>query len=142
MTPPNCKTGREESDEMRLDKWLWAARFFKTRQAATDAINGGKVQVNGQRSKPGRTIQAGCRVSITLEPYTFEIEVLNLDRQRRSAPLASKLYQEFPESLKARQEVLEKRREQQKLGAPTEDQRPNKRERRLIHRFKRQDSVT
>lgn len=121
---------------MRLDKWLWAARFFKTRQLAIDAINGGKVHVNGQRTKPGKSISTGIRLSITKEPYAWEIEVRRLDHQRRSAEIAATLYEEFPDSLEKRLAEVEKRREDHAHGAGL-DQRPNKRERRLIHRFKR-----
>ena len=121
---------------MRMDKWLWAARFFKTRQLAIEAINGGKVHVNGQRTKPGKTINIGTRLSITKEPYAWEIDVVRLDHQRRSAEMASTLYEELPESLDKRLIEIEKRREDREHGAGL-DQRPNKRDRRLIHRFKR-----
>jgi ribosome-associated heat shock protein Hsp15 len=121
---------------MRLDKWLWAARFFKTRQLAIEAINGGKVHVNGQRTKPGKSISTGMRLTITKEPYAWEIDVIRLDQQRRSAELASTLYLEQAASLEKRLAEIEKRREERAHGVGI-DQRPNKRERRLIHRFKR-----
>jgi len=121
---------------MRLDKWLWAARFFKTRQLAIDAINGGKVHVNGQRTKPGKSICTGTQLSITKEPFVWDLEVRRLDHQRRSAELAVSLYEELPESLEKRLAEAQKRREDHAQGGGL-DQRPNKRERRLIHRFKR-----
>ncbi|MEY4685329.1 MAG: hypothetical protein RLZ25_1788 [Pseudomonadota bacterium] len=121
---------------MRLDKWLWAARFFKTRQLAIEAINGGKVHVNGHRTKPGKTISTGTRLTITKEPYEWELDVVRLDHQRRSAELAASLYEELADSLEKRLAEIEKRREERAQGAGL-DQRPNKRERRLIHRFKR-----
>ncbi|MEN9681639.1 MAG: hypothetical protein RLZZ627_1532 [Pseudomonadota bacterium] len=121
---------------MRLDKWLWAARFFKTRQLAIDAINGGKVHVNGHRTKPGKAISTGTRLTITKEPFAWEVDVKRLDHQRRSAELAVTLYEELPDSLEKRLAEIEKRREEHAHGAGL-DQRPNKRERRLIHRFKR-----
>jgi len=121
---------------MRLDKWLWAARFFKTRQQAIEAINGGKVHVNGQRTKPGKSISTGTRLVITKEPYVWEIDVTRLDHQRRSAELAATLYDELADSIAKRVVEIEKRREEREQGGGL-DQRPNKRERRLIHRFKR-----
>lgn len=127
------------SERMRLDKWLWAARFFKTRQLAIEAINGGKVHVNGQRAKPGKDIGVGARLSITKEPYRWEITVAALQTQRRPAAEAALLYTETEESQVKRQEEVARRREERELGIPTES-RPNKRERRLIHRFKRIDT--
>lgn len=121
---------------MRLDKWLWAARFFKTRQQAIEAIIGGKVHVNGQRTKPGKSISTGTRLVITKEPYAWEIDVTRLDHQRRSAELAATLYDELADSIAKRVVEIEKRREEREQGGGL-DQRPNKRERRLIHRFKR-----
>lgn len=131
-TPPP-QTGTER---MRLDKWLWAARFFKTRQLAIDAINGGKVHVNGQRTKPGKEIGIGTPLSITKEPYAWDLTVTALRAQRRPAPEAALLYEETAESLAKRQEEAGRRREERDLGIPA-DSRPNKRERRQIHRFKR-----
>ncbi|MDD1651320.1 MAG: RNA-binding protein [Methylococcaceae bacterium] len=126
----------EAAERMRLDKWLWAARFFKTRQLAIDAINGGKVHVNGQRTKPGKEIGIGTQLSITKEPYAWDITIANLRAQRRPAPEAALLYVETAESLAKRQEEAGRRREERDLGIPA-DSRPNKRERRQIHRFKR-----
>ena len=126
-------------DRMRLDKWLWVARFFKTRQLAIEAINGGKVHVNGQRTKPGKEITPGTELSITKEPFAWEITVTALHGQRRPAPEAALLFEETPESLARRQQELARRREEREMGIPA-DSRPNKRERRLIHRFKRVDT--
>jgi len=128
----------QDESSMRLDKWLWAARFFKTRQLAIEAINGGKVHVNGQRTKPGKSISTGTRLTITKEPYTWEIDVIRLDQQRRSAELATSLYMEQAASLERRLAEIENRREERAHGGGV-DQRPNKKERRLIHRFKRLD---
>lgn len=131
----------EAPARMRLDKWLWAARFFKTRQLAIEAINGGKVHVNGQRVKPGKDIGVGARLTITKEPHAWEITVVDLKAQRRPAAEATLLYDESPESLAKRQAELAKMREERELGIDiTPDGRPNKRERRLIHRFKRSES--
>jgi ribosome-associated heat shock protein Hsp15 len=124
------------AERMRLDKWLWAARFFKTRQLAIDAINGGKVHVNGQRAKPGKEIAVGTKLSISKDRYSWDIIVAALSTQRRPAPEAALLYEETPESLARRQAEVARRRAEQDLGRQPEG-RPNKRERRLIHRFKR-----
>lgn len=127
------------SDRMRIDKWLWAARFFKTRQIAIDAINGGKVHLNGQRAKPGKEISPGAKLRISKDQYTWDITVIALSSQRRPAPEAALLYDEAPESAARRQAEVARKREEKALFGQT-DQRPaNKKERRLIHRFKRSD---
>ena len=117
---------------IRLDKWLWAARFFKTRQLAVEAINGGRVQVNGQRAKPGRAIRPGTRLSIHKGSLEWEIEVLGLSRQRLRASEAALLYTEDEASRLRRQELTRERRE---LGAGHPGERPTKRDRRQIQRF-------
>lgn len=89
----------------RLDKWLWAARFFKTRQLAAQAVRGGKVHVNGARCKPAKEITAGDELSISRGPYVFEIRVEGLAAQRQSAKQAQELYTEFEESLAQRQRL-------------------------------------
>jgi ribosome-associated heat shock protein Hsp15 len=120
---------------VRLDKWLWAARFYKTRQLAVEAINGGKIKVNGQRAKPGRSIDTGMRIEIQKDGLSWDIEVIALSKQRRSAREAALLYLEGEESRLRRQELVRQRRE---TGAGPGDApgRPTKRDRRLIQRFK------
>ena len=126
-----------DNDAIRLDKWLWAARFFKTRKLATDAINGGKVHVNGQRTKPGKDIKVGAELKINKNGYTWDISVLVVTGQRRSAKNASLLYEETPESHAKRQQQIQAEREQKELlGFSGIDHKPNKKERRLIHQFK------
>ncbi len=127
-----------EAESIRLDKWLWAARFYKTRSQAAEAINGGKVHVNGQRAKPGKEIKSGTEISIGKNGYTWDITVTALTLQRRSAKEAALLYEEAPGSLIKRQQQIQTEREQKAL-LPYEgaDHKPNKKERRLIHRFKR-----
>lgn len=122
------------TDSVRLDKWLWAARFFKTRSMAQAAIKGGHVEIDGHRAKPSRLVRTGDRLRITKAELLFEIDVLELSERRLSAPLARELYQEDEASLKAREEKLE----QQRLlraedGGP--EGRPDKRQRRQIHRL-------
>jgi len=121
---------------IRLDKWLWAARFFKTRQLAVDAINRGKVQVNGQRTKPGKTVQPGSRLIIHKGSLEWELVVKGISRQRRPAPEAVLLYEETEESRLHRQDLVRARREG---GAPVQEVkgRPSKRDRRMIERFTR-----
>ena len=87
---------------MRLDKWLWAARFYKTRQLAADAVRGGHVEINGARAKPARAVKTGDRLSIRKGPYSFAIEVLELVERRVSAKQAQALYREPEDSAAAR----------------------------------------
>jgi ribosome-associated heat shock protein Hsp15 len=126
---------KEGAEGIRLDKWLWAARFFKTRQLATDAINGGKVHLNGQRVKPGKEIAPGARLAIRKEQYEWDIVVAAVSRQRRPASESARLYEETPESHARRQALVLQRREEKELFGDT-GHRPNKKERRQIHRFK------
>lgn len=121
---------------LRLDKWLWAARFFKTRRLAVEAINGGKVQVNGQRAKPGKTIQAGTRLLIHKGSLEWDLEVKAVSRQRRPASEAALLYVESEASRLRRQALVQERRERA-TAAPGTMGRPGKRDRRLIQRFTR-----
>ena len=126
-----------ESEEIRLDKWLWAARFYKTRKFATDAVAGGKVHVNGQRAKPSKEIKIGAEITIVKDRYTWEITVIALNAQRRPAAEASLLYSESPESQNKRQEQIAQERAEKALFPQFDrPQKPNKRDRRLIHRFK------
>jgi len=116
-----------------LDKWLWAARFFKTRNLAIEAINGGKVQVDGQRTKPARAVRPGSRVSVRKGPYEFIVVVRGLCAQRRPAAEATQLYEETAESRSRREHLAEQRRQaavQRDRGAG----RPTKKERREISR--------
>lgn len=126
-----------DSEAIRLDKWLWAARFFKTRKLAADAVAGGKVHLNGQRAKPGKEITVGCRLEISKEPYRWEITVTALSARRGPAKEATLLYEETPESLARRQAEVARRREEKSLFVQASEHRPNKKERRQIHRFKR-----
>ena len=126
------------SQSIRLDKWLWAARFFKTRALATEAVNGGKVHLNDKRVKPGREVKVGDSLSIQRGGYNYEISVLGINKQRRPAKEAQLLYEESESSIVARQEQAETQRLAATIrSAP--DRRPNKRERRHIVRFTRKN---
>ncbi|MFQ5936695.1 MAG: RNA-binding S4 domain-containing protein, partial [Acidiferrobacterales bacterium] len=90
---------------VRLDKWLWAARFFKTRPLATEAVTGGKVYVNGVRAKPGRVLSVGDAVTVRRGPYLFDVIVRGLAGRRGPASLAAELYEESKESRENRARV-------------------------------------
>lgn len=119
---------------MRLDKWLWAARFFKTRTLATDAINGGKVQVNGNRVKAAREIKIDERLDISNGEVRWEIIVKALSDKRGPAPEARLLYEETSASINAREAQRDNRKFQADPAADLHG-RPSKRDRRQINRF-------
>ena len=125
-----------EIESQRLDKWLWAARFFKTRKLAADAVTGGKVHLNGQRSKPGKEVKTGVKIHVSKDHYTWDITVNGINRQRRPAKEAVLLYEETPESNEKRHQQIAKQREQRAFIDDPQDKRPNKKQRRQIHRFK------
>jgi ribosome-associated heat shock protein Hsp15 len=128
-----------ELEAVRLDKWLWTARFFKTRKLASDAISGGKVHVNNQRAKPGKEVKPGAILTITKDSYRWDVTVIAISGQRRSAKEAVLLYEESAESLAKRQQQIILQREQRELfDFSGHDHKPNKKERRLIHRFKQE----
>ncbi len=123
---------------MRIDKWLWAARFFKTRSLASQAVEGGKVKVNEVRVKPAREVRPGDRLAIQIGEFVWEITVLGLSSQRGPAEQARSLYAESEASQSRRREQAEARR---MVAEPAADLkgRPAKRDRRMIHRFTHQD---
>lgn len=127
-------------DKVRIDKWLWAARFYKTRSLAKAAIEGGKVQVNGQRPKPSHEIEAGATLIIRQGWDEKTVIVDKLSEQRRGAPEAAELYTETTDSV-ARREQISADRKAQNLGLQHADQRPSKKQRRQIHRFRKANSV-
>jgi ribosome-associated heat shock protein Hsp15 len=120
---------------VRVDKWLWAARFFKTRALAVRACELGRVDMGGVRAKPAREVHRGDRLHIENDGGIFEIEVLELSEVRGPAPVAQKLYVESEESLEARRKAAEERKAMQKL-MPAPERRPSKRDRRRIIRFR------
>lgn len=123
-------------ERMRLDKWLWAARFFKTRALAGEAVEGGKVHLNGQRTKPGKDVRIGSRIQISKGGLEWDIEVAVLPRQRRPAAEAAGFFTESEDSRTRReQQIAEIRAVRQATPLQTQS-KPNKKDRRLIHRFK------
>lgn len=122
---------------VRLDKWLWAARFFKTRSLAATAINGGHVHLNGARAKPSRAPQPGDELRIRKGPVEFTVQVLALSGQRGPASVAQTLYEETEASRRQREQQGEQRR-LMAAGAPGPERRPSKRDRRHIIRFRRE----
>lgn len=121
---------------MRLDKWLWAARFYKTRALAAEAIEGGKVHLNGQRSKAGKAVRIGSRVDISKGPLQWQIEVSVIPRQRRPASEAREFYNEEEASRLRREQVLADQRATRVAMPLQTPSKPSKRDRRLIQRFK------
>ncbi len=129
------KKGREVVTEVRVDKWLWAARFYKTRTLAKTMIEGGKVHYNGQRIKSSKVVEIGAIMKLRQGNDEKEIEVLEISDQRKGAPEAQKLYQETSESIEKR-EKLALARKANALSMPHPDRRPNKKERRDLIKFK------
>ena len=121
---------------VRIDKWLWAARFFKTRSLAADAIAAGKVEVDGDRVKPAKLLQLGDEVSIRLGPYLHVIHVRGLSERRGPATVAATLYEETAESTAARAKLAEQLRMAPAAFVYEEKGRPTKRDRREIDRFR------
>ena len=126
----------DPAERVRLDKWLWAARFYKTRALAADAIDGGKVQVNGERARRARLLAVGERVTVRKPPFEQHVMVRALSEQRGPATVAATLYEETTESRQARDTFAAQMRA---LGPPVfrEPGKPTKKERREIDRWRR-----
>jgi len=131
--------GKKEEDDnaVRLDKWLWAARFYKTRALAREMIDGGKVHYNGQRGKPSKLVEVNAEIKLRQGNDEKTVVVLDLTTQRRSAEEAQKLYQETELSITSREKISQAR----KMNAmPHPDRRPDKKERRNLIKFKYGDA--
>ena len=122
------------ADRLRLDKWLWAARFYKTRSLAAAAIESGKVRVAGERVKPSRDIKPGDEISIERDGLRWQVDVLGLSTRRRPASEAALLYHESEESRQAREEMIAQRRAADAAN-PDLKGRPTKRMRRVLERL-------
>ena len=131
MTKQRANT---DNTAVRLDKWLWAARFFKTRSLAVQAVSGGKVHLNGQRVKPSRLVQPGMELRIQLGDFERVIDVIALNHQRRPAKEAVLLYRETEESIAAREQSIASRAVAGKRDSGSG--RPTKRDRRQLQRLK------
>ena len=127
-----------ESD-FRLDLWLWSARFFKTRALAATAIEGGQVELNGQKTKRSKTLRIGDQLRIRLGPFEHRITVRELARKRGSAPQAAELYQEDPGSRSARERLAEQHRLAARLDGGAPKGRPSKKDRRELERWRQGD---
>ncbi|MBF0784728.1 ribosome-associated heat shock protein Hsp15 [Muribacter muris] len=130
-----------DNDGVRLDKWLWTARFYKTRSIAKAMIEGGKVHYNGQRAKTSKLVEIGALIKLRQGNEEKEVAVLALSDQRRGAPEAQRLYRETEQSLETR-EKLAFARKANALSMPHPDRRPNKKERRDLIKFKHINSDT
>ncbi len=129
-------TENELLNDVRLDKWLWAARFFKTRALAAVAIRSAKVALNGERTKPAKTVQAGDELKIRRGPYQYVVRVVGISKHRAPAAKAALLYKETEEGIRARELLAEQLRAH--VGRrPKFRGRPTKRARRDITRFTR-----
>ena len=123
-------------DPVRIDKWLWAARFYKTRSAATDAVLGGRVKLNGDRVKPAKDVQPGDEIELTLGVSRRVVDVLDLSDKRGPAAVAATLYRETPESVEARERAAAERRLARPLGSDL-GVRPTKLDRRRLEALRR-----
>lgn len=124
----------DSDNRVRIDKWLWAARFWKTRSLAAEAVDGGKVQVNGDRVKPAKTLKRGDLLVIRNGPYTWVVTVKEPGDRRGSATEAAKLYEESAESRKDREQTAATLKAERQSN-PFPKGRPTKKQRRQIHRF-------
>lgn len=124
-------------ESIRIDKWLWAARFFKTRKLAAEAVSGGKVHLNGQRCKPSKDVKIGAQLTITKGNYQWDLTVVGINAYRRPAAEAVLLFEEQQTSVdKRRQQIIEEKEHQASLPYSEREHKPNKKQRRQIHRFK------
>jgi len=127
-----------ELDKLRIDKWLWAARFFKTRSIASDAVNGGKVHLNNDRVKAAKAVKVGDVLKIRRGNDIWEVRVLALHEKRRPASLAQTMYEELEQSARQREDQAAQRKAMN-AGMVASSNRPSKKERRHIIRFKREN---
>ena len=125
---------------MRLDKWLWAARFYKTRSVAADAAAGGKVQLNGERAKPAKPVKVGDRLVVRAGAYEWTVTVLELSERRGPANQAQGLYEETEQSRLARMQHAEQLKAERRAMPEFARGRPSKRDRRKIIQFRQKNN--
>jgi len=135
--PPEITKVTDEHDRIRIDKWLWAARFYKTRALAAAAVEGGKAQVNGERVKPAKLLRAGDALIVRNGPFEWNVTVLALSERRGPAAEAANLYRELEESRKAREEKAALIKAERHSSPVYLKGRPTKKQRRQITRFTR-----
>ena len=126
----------DDDQTVRIDKWLWAARFFKTRSLAANAVTNGRVQVNQVRVKPSKHLVVGDRLEIRITPYSWIVEVLKISSHRGSAEIARGLFREDEQSISDREQIRENLKLERQLNRGHLDTRPTKRDRQKIIRFK------
>jgi ribosome-associated heat shock protein Hsp15 len=144
VSPKPTDHGNAEGAEggggtLRIDRWLWCTRLFKSRTLAAEAVSGGKVHVNGQRVKPAHTLRVGDHVAITRPGYAFECEVLKLPDRRGSAPIAQACYAETDSARAAREKYAEQSRLVSAFAQPRSLERPDKHGRRELRRLRGRD---
>lgn len=139
MSQKHDKQKFNDDEAIRVDKWLWAARFFKTRGLASEAIKSGKIDINGQRCKPSKTIQVGDVLRVRKNQFVHEITVRGVSKNRGPASVAVGLYEESENSIATR-EALAAQLKASNATRPTYPGRPSKRDRRQIIRFTRKSS--
>ena len=128
-----------DKQSVRLDKWLWATRFYKTRQLAIEAVNAGHVELNGDRAKPAKSIRPGDEVTLRKPPYKFRVVVKAVSEKRVSAVLARELFMETADSIAAREKLSAELRD---MPAPIFKGRPTKRDRRTLETWQRATSLS
>ena len=127
----------DTSNAVRIDKWLWAARFYKTRSIARNMVDGGKVHYNGQRTKPSKIVELGAVITLRQGNEEKTVVIEQISDRRRGAPEAQLLYKETADSIKKREENAQKRK-LNALNSPSPDRRPDKKQRRDLIKFKHQ----
>jgi ribosome-associated heat shock protein Hsp15 len=136
MPPSQLTRDREHNQDTRIDKWLWAARFFKTRALAAEAVSGGKVEINDARPKPGRVVRPGDQLTIRRGPYQWIVIVKAVAKLRGPATQAQALYEETEESVRRREAVAAQMKLERPPGFDSSG-RPSKKDRRALARFTR-----
>ena len=130
----------KENQDTRLDQWLWAARFFKTRSLAKTAIDGGKIRLNGSKAKPSKFVNLGDEIKISQSTYQVSVIVNALSSRRESAPIAQRLYRETHESVELREKIVAQRK-MERAGLKIPNRRPGKHDRQALRDLKKTSSL-